>query len=316
MQAFVRSTNTSPLQWKVVSVQVVALPHRKPKHMKITGPSVYLFCYILSLLPLRFLYGLSDALFVLVYYVLGYRKKIVATNIQNAFPAKCMQERNDLEKAFYRHLCDLCIEQVKALSIKPCALNKRVTIDHTPLFEEFYKKNQSILLVAGHLGNWEWTAHVLALQTPYTVCAAYQPLHQHGMNQMALCLRTRFQRKAIPMHSIAQYLLRYKGPAQAVSFLIDQAPFNTHTCCWTTFLGQPTAVAVTAAKLAQKCNLPIFYMETHQIKRGHYRIRPILLTAAPHTLSVQEIACSYTQQLEADILRNPSIWLWSHRRWK
>lgn len=277
---------------------------------------VHRLCCLLSLLPLRLLYGCSHALFLVVYCVVGYRKKIVAGNLRKAFPDRCSHERRQMEKAFYRHLCDLSIEHIKALSLSPAALNQRMTLVLPPLLETLYRKNQSILLVAGHLGNWEWTAHAFALQTPYVLCAAYQPLRQSAIDQMVYRLRTRFRRKAIPIREMARYLLRYQGVPQAVAFLVDQAPWNDQKACWTTFLNQPTAVALTAAKLAQKCNLPIFYMETHPMQRGHYLVRPTLVTATPRAWSLQEIARAYTQRLEADILRNPAAWLWSHRRWK
>ena len=111
-------------------------------------------------------------------------------------------------------------------------------------------------------------------------------------------------------------MLTYKGPPQAVALLIDQAPLHKKGSYWTTFLNQPTAVVLTVAKLAQKVNYPIIYIRINQIHKGRYEVTPILLTESPTTLSVQDIAELYTRRLEEDILKNPALWLWSHRRWK
>ncbi|ROT47527.1 lysophospholipid acyltransferase family protein [Candidatus Cardinium hertigii] len=275
---------------------------------------ICIVAYLLSALPLRLLYLISDLLFIVIYYLVGYRKKIVAQNLQNAFATKTAQEHKQIAKAFYQYLCDLFVEHIKALTITPQELLQHVTVSNREILEN--KQGKSILLVSGHFGNWEWIAHALALQTFYTICAGYQPLHHKGIDQLVMRLRTRFQRKAIQNIALLKYMLTYQGPPQAIAWLIDQAPLRKEHGYWTTFLAQPTAVSLTIARLAQKCNLPIFYVQIHQMQRGQYQAKLILLTKDPASLSVEEIAELYTRRLEKDILENPALWLWSHRRWK
>lgn len=277
---------------------------------------IYVLCYLLSCLPLRLLYYISDLCYIVLYYLIGYRAKVVGQNLTHAFATKTAQQRKQIKKAFYQHLCDLLLEQIKALTITPQLLLQQVILNDIEAIERFYTQAQSIILVAGHFGNWEWIAHALALQTPYTICAGYQPLHHKGIDRMALHLRSRFQRKAIPIAALLRHMTTYKGPPEATTLLIDQSPLHKGNGYGTTFLTQPTTFALTAAKLAQKYNQPIFYMQIDRIKRGQYQVRPILLAETPAQLSVQEIAERYTRRLEADILQNPAFWLWSHRRWK
>lgn len=275
---------------------------------------IYVLCYLLSFLPLWLLYLISDLLYIVI--CLGYRKKIVVQNLAHAFANKTAQQRQSIQKAFYQHLCDLLLEHIKALTITPQLLLEQVTIKDIEAIERFYKQGKSIILVSGHFGNWEWIADALALQTSYTICAGYQPLHHKGIDRTVLDVRNRFQRKVIPMADLFRHMKTYKGPPQATTLLIDQAPFHRGNGYATTFLSQPTTVGLTAAKLAQKCNQPIFYIQIDRIKRGKYQARPILLAERPAQLPAQEIAEGYTRRLEADILQNPPFWLWSHRRWK
>lgn len=277
---------------------------------------IYVLCYLLSCLPLRLLYYISDLCYIVLYYLIGYREKVVGQNLIHAFANKTAQQRKQIKKAFYQHLCDLLFEQIKALTITPQLLLQQVILNDIEAIERFYKQSQSIILVAGHFGNWEWIAHALALQTSYTICAGYQPLHHKGIDRMALHVRSRFQRKAMPIAALLRHMATYKGPPQATTLLIDQSPLHKGNGYGTTFLTQPTTFALTAAKLAQKYNQPIFYMQIDRIKRGPYQVRPILLAETPAQLPVQEIAERYTSRLEADILHNPALWLWSHRRWK
>ncbi|WP_419241424.1 lysophospholipid acyltransferase family protein [Cardinium endosymbiont of Nabis limbatus] len=279
---------------------------------------VYGLSYLLSFLPLWLLYLISDLCYIIIYYLIGYRKKVVVQNLTHAFANKTAQQRKSIEKAFYQHLCDLLFEHIKALTITPKRLVQQVTINGNDIetLERFYQKGQSIILVAGHFGNWEWIAHALAYQTSYTICAGYQPLHHTNIDQTVRHIRSRFQRKAIPITALLRHIRSYTGAPQATTLLIDQAPLHKGSGHATTFLAQPTSVALTAAKLAQKCNQPIFYIQIERIKRGKYQAKPILLAERPDLLPTCEIAEQYTRKLEADILRNPPFWLWSHRRWK
>ncbi|AWN82164.1 lysophospholipid acyltransferase family protein [Candidatus Cardinium hertigii] len=275
---------------------------------------LYPICYLFSLLPLRLLYLFSDGLYLCIYYGIGYRKTVVEQNLARIFPTKTAAERKQMAKDFYKQLCDLLIEHIKALTLSPKELNRRVVINPLHPLASFYRKGQSIMFVAGHFGNWEWAANALALQTDYTLYAGYQPLHQKSVDTIALRLRNRFQRKALPIRALLRHCLTYTGPLQAITLLIDQVPLTQKDTI--AFLNQPTAIDPTAARLAKKCNYPLFYIQITKIKRGYYSVNPILLTKQPASLSVASIVHLYTKPLEQAIMQQPALWLWSHRRWQ
>ncbi len=79
---------------------------------------VFGFFYLLSLLPMRILYFISDGIYLIVYYVIGYRKKIVMNNLEIAFPEKSNAERVKIAKAFYHNLLDSFIETIKLVSAR------------------------------------------------------------------------------------------------------------------------------------------------------------------------------------------------------
>ena len=187
---------------------------------------LHLLSLLFSLLPLRLLYILSDLLLTLVYYLIGYRKKIVRQNLSNAFPYATLKERKQIEKKFYKHLCDLLIEHIKALTISKKKLLQQVKMNNLEILEAFYVQKKSILLIWGHCGNWEWTAHAIALQTDYTLCAGYQPLHAKPIDKIATYLRTRFKRKCMPYFALYRYIITHTTTPQAIALLIDQAPFH------------------------------------------------------------------------------------------
>ncbi len=71
---------------------------------------VYSLLYLLSLLPLRVLFIISDGIYFLLYYVFGYRRKVVKNNLLIAFPGKTDAERKKIEKQFYKNFVDNFIE--------------------------------------------------------------------------------------------------------------------------------------------------------------------------------------------------------------
>src|ERR1035437_35481 len=90
----------------------------------------YGFARLLSLLPLRMLYGFSDGMYVLVFHVVGYRKKVVYENLRNAFPEKTDKERDLIARKFYHHLCDIMVEIIKMLHISNEEIKRRMVFSN------------------------------------------------------------------------------------------------------------------------------------------------------------------------------------------
>ena len=92
----------------------------------ITKIFYYLLILPISLLPYPLLYLFSDFLFLIMYRLIGYRKKVVFTNLKNSFPNKSDQELKAIMADFYRHLCDIIMESMKGFTISEKQLRKRL----------------------------------------------------------------------------------------------------------------------------------------------------------------------------------------------
>ena len=77
----------------------------------------YPIIWLLSLLPMKILYLLSDFLYLIFFYIIGYRKKVVLGNLQLAFPKKELDELRTIQKKFFKHFTDIFIESIKAFTI-------------------------------------------------------------------------------------------------------------------------------------------------------------------------------------------------------
>jgi KDO2-lipid IV(A) lauroyltransferase len=276
------------------------------------------FIYLLSALPFRALYLLSDGFFLFLYYVIGYRKKVVFDNLRNSFPDKSETEIRSIQKAFYRYFCDLFLETFKTLTISRASMLKHCTMDPAAqaLFNSFAEENKSLIVVMGHQGNWEWAGNTFGLLCKHQLYVIYHPLANQYFNKLTVKMRTRFGNKLIAMRDTFRDMVQNRDHLTATAFIADQTP-QPDKAYWMNFLNQDTPVFLGTEKIAQKMNYPIVYVSVKKIKRGYYTLTADLLKVPPYT-SLQEgtITEAHTKRLEGDITTQPTTWLWTHRRWK
>ncbi len=276
----------------------------------------YLVLKPLSFLPLNVLYLFSDFLFVMIYHVTGYRKAVVNQNIRNSFPEKSPKEIEEIQKAFFRHLCDLITESIKLFSISLDELRARFIISNPEIFDKYYKQKQSIILVGGHYNNWEIAAVSLKLWAPHQTIGIYSPLSNKFFNKKMAQSRTRYGVQIITKAEVRNSFVENKDKLTMTVFGADQSPTYSKKVYWTNFLNQETAVHIGTELFALKYNYPVLFIKVNKVKRGYYQAEIEELTSAPKTCNTGEITALHTQCLEKMIIENPQYWLWSHKRWK
>ncbi len=271
----------------------------------------------LSLLPLPLLYRCSTILFYLVYYVIPYRKKVVLSNLKNSFPEKDQREIEVLVKLFYRHFCDLIIESIRLFSISEEEAISRCRVTNPEIFSQFVEKNQSLIIVAGHYGNWELAGVALNSQIPHQAIGFYTPMKNRFFDLQFRTSRSRFGLKVTPSKKVRHSFEKRMKQLTATVFIGDQSPSNVRKQLhWTTFLNQETGVMLGAEKMARHYNYPVLYGNCRKIKRGYYEVSFEIIEKNSRTSGLFEITEKHTRILEKEIFRVPQYWLWTHRRWK
>ncbi|MES2734293.1 MAG: lysophospholipid acyltransferase family protein [Bacteroidota bacterium] len=271
--------------------------------------------YFLSWLPFPVLYAVSDLMYVIVYRLIKYRKKVVIQNLERSFPEKSSEEIQTIAKAYYHYLCDLILETFKTLTITKEEAIRRCRFHDLTLFRKLYAENKNIILVMGHYGNWEWAGSTMSLETAYQLYVIYHPLSNKYFDQLIYDMRSRFGTKLIPMNNTFRDMVKNKSIVNATAFIADQTP-PAERAYWTTFLNQETPIFEGTAKIAKKLNYPIVFVNVKRTKRGYYEIFTEVLVEHPQLLSEEEISELHTRRLEQEIIKQPEIWLWSHKRWK
>ena len=270
----------------------------------------------LSLLPLHLLYVLANGAYILLYYVFGYRRKVVRENLINSFPEKPISEIKSIEKRYYKFLASLVFEIIKMRSISKTQLNKRVKFKNTDLVEVYLKNKESVLFCSSHYGNYEWVCMAIGLNFSGEHYPIYKPLSSETFDKWFLNMRSRFGNKMVAMRQTLRAIQTSKGTANMFTFGSDQAPSKEDSTYWTTFLNQEASIQLGIEKIAKKTNRPVFYLKINYLKRGYYEVDCVPICLHPAATAEFEITEIHTQFLQEMIKEEPSYWLWSHRRWK
>lgn len=274
------------------------------------------FLYIVSLLPFRALYLLSDFLFVIIYYIVGYRRKVVQENLRNSFPEKTDHERRVIERKFFLHLTDLIVESIKMLTVTQKQLLKRYTSPNSADAVKYLDQGRGVLIAIGHYGNWEMANLRTSFETDYPLYVVYKPLTNQVFDKFFFDMRSRFGAKLIAMRNVLRTMVKVKNTPVISVFVADQTPVRSESNYYTEFLNQQTAFFLGIEKMAKLTNSVVFFCDIHRQKRGYCRFDFIEVAEHPNETADYEITEKYVRLLENTIRRNPPYWLWSHRRWK
>lgn len=269
---------------------------------------------VVSRLPLWILYRVSDFFYLLLITIFPYRKKVIETNLQNSFPELSKSDVRLLRNKFYSHFADLVIEGIKNLTISKGELANRFVLKNPELITQFTNKNQSVMLISGHYGNWEWMITSLATWFDCKTVGIGMPLTNSFWDR---ALNERRSRYGLQVAHSGNYKVIINGnEANVILVLSDQSPSNSENAYWMKFLNQQTAVLFGAEFMANDQKFVPVFFKTTKVKRGIYEIELVPFQGELDKTKYGEITQWHTQLLEETIKQRPEFWLWSHKRWK
>lgn len=276
---------------------------------------VYGLLYLVSLLPWRVLYIFSDGSYAILYYFIRYRREVVAYNLAIAFPEKSVVERRRIEKDFYHGFVDNFIETIKLLSITEDEMRKRFT-GNFEVVNKLYKTGKKVQLHSGHFFNWEFANTGYSLNFIYPLLTVYMPISNKIFNRLFIDIRKRFGALLIPATDFRKGFFPYAKTQYCLALVGDQNPGGPDNAYWTKFFGKMTPIVKGPERMARANDTAVVMCNFLKIKRGYYQTELVLLTTEPRNLPSGEITRQMMNFIETSIRKQPSNYLWSHRRWK
>lgn len=282
---------------------------------------VYILAYpilwLISILPFRIFYWFSACVYFLVYYIIGYRKKVVRANLALALPHLSDTERKKVEKKFYQHMCDMFLETIKTMSISADEMEKRFNVTNLDLILDYAKKGKSVILVASHYASYEWLLTINP-KIGFQGVAVYKKLANPYFDKLVRKIRSKFHtelietKKAIPLMAQNQR----DGILSLYGLASDQSPKLDRIFHSSNFMGIEVPVHTGAEMLAKKYDLSVVFAKVKKVRRGYYEATFVSLADNPKDFEDFKITEKYLQEVEKQILEAPEYYLWTHKRWK
>jgi len=282
---------------------------------------VYLLTYplliLISLLPFRLLYVLSDFIFVLIYYVVGYRKKVVRANLLLAFPDYTDVRRKEIEVKFYRHMCDMFLEMMKTMSISQQEMEERFVFKNLDVYLDLEKKGKSIAMMMAHYASYEWVI-LMNTKIKFEAFAIYKRLSNPYFDNLIRKIRSNFRTRLIHTResvSVIEHNEVKKNKA-LYGFISDQSPRARGTRHIGQFMGVKVPAFTGAEMLAKRFDMNVIYLRVTKIKRGFYQAEIEILSEDVKNVPDYQITDLFLKKVESQIIEAPEYYLWTHKRWK
>ena len=278
---------------------------------------IYPFLWIISKFPFRLFYLLSDFVYAIVYYIIGYRKKTVASNLKLVFPNKSEKEILSITKKFYKHMCDMFLEMIKSITISEAQLNKRFIIKNPEELKRLESLNKSILAMYGHYASYEWSV-VVGNNISYQGYGIYKRISSKYFDKLVRRIRSKYNTTLIHSKEAVSRIVKSEaeGIKSITAFLSDQSPKPNKKAYWTEFMNIKVPCFTGAEQLAKKLDLSVTYLKINKVKRGYYEAELITLADDANLFDDFQITDKFTKELEKQIHKAPEYYLWTHKRWK
>jgi Kdo2-lipid IVA lauroyltransferase/acyltransferase len=261
---------------------------------------------------------IGEKLGELGYWPFGIRKRVVERQIAAAFPDLSRRKVVELAKESYRHLGRSSIETALLGTIGKDGFETLVeTVEGWDLLESALARGKGLILVTGHMGNWELGgAYIATRGVPLDAIGRgmANPLFDEWIN------RTREEMGIRIVHDqeAVRRTPRSLRAGRAVGFVADQGVLGLAST-FVPFFGRPAKTPRGAAVFALRFEVPVLFVVALRKPNGRYRLvlEPVeIVETGDKDRDVDAIVARYTQILEKWVRAAPAQYFWHHRRWK
>lgn len=276
---------------------------------------IYGLLFLLSLLPLRILYLLSDLISFLLFRVFGYRRKVIEGNLAIAFPEKSIAERKRIAWKFHRNFTDSFMETIKCLSVSRSFYDRHCKTDFS-IFDELAMQDKSCQMHACHQFNWEWINLHWSIHMKQPLAVVYMPISSRPLDRLFYKLRTKYGSVLLSATDIKRAFIAWARKTHCLALVADQKPASPGSSYWLNFFGKPTAFVTGPEKNAILKKCPVVFGRAFKTGRGKYDTSLTLVCKDASVLKPGELTLMYRDYIEDAIRKQPEMYLWSHKRFK
>lgn len=279
---------------------------------------ISLFVRTLGLLPRKAGIRLGILVGNLLFLVDKRHRKVAVQNLANAYQnEKSLAQIEILVKKIFKDMGKLLFEVCWSWSLNKTKLFRHFRIEGFANMDNAYKKGKGVILLTGHVGNWELMS-VIGAKIYYPINVIYRPLDFKPLDEFLKKIRSRFGAKLIGRRKAIRKILKSLNNGEVVSILLDQN-VDWYEGVFVDFFGQRACTNTAMARLALKTEAPVVPVFLIRDKNGFTAkfFPEIPLAKTGDKIKDIEINTEkYNKALERIIRQHPEQWFWVHRRWK
>lgn len=272
-----------------------------------------IFLYISAWLPLRLQRWIA-AFIAGVVHLAGWRKlEIVRGNLARAYPEYPKGRIRRLGRNNAREMVRTLLECGPAwFRSKAWVQRHIVEVRGRRHLEEPLQAGRGVLILGGHLGNWEVSILYGSLSLP--IAYLYKPPRSAEVDRLLTECRTRFDGEMIATGGAAmRRAVRRLRQGQAVGMLFDQLPRGGESV-QAPFFGQSVATMMLPHRLVQATGCAVVMGHALRV-HGGWKIRFDPVPDADHP-DRHVAAAAMNRALENVVRAAPEQYLWQYRRFE
>jgi KDO2-lipid IV(A) lauroyltransferase len=273
---------------------------------------------ILGLVPRKWALILGDCMGQIIFLADKKHREIALNNLAHAFGHKKKpHEIRLLAKQVFKNLVQVLFEIGWSLRLKREDFSKHFHIEGLSRLRTAYEKGKGVLLLTGHMGNWELLS-IIGAMSGYPNSIVVRPLDFGPLEEFFRKFRTRFGTKLIATKHSMRTVLRSLEERHMVGLLMDQN-VDWYEGVFVDFFGRLACTNKGLAILALKTGAPVvpLFLVRDQIGfKAEFGPELPLIQTGDKIKDVEANTEQYNQVIESFIRRYPDQWFWLHQRWK
>lgn len=234
------------------------------------------------------------------------------------FPEKDGKWYKEIAKNSYKNVCLVLFEVLYIPKITPNKLKEMIEGDYSD-FIEAYNKNKGVVLVSGHISNWELSASSGNVNNGIKIFCIARPQTNELVNKKINLYREKFGNEVIETGANLRLIHEKINEKGVVAFIIDQSAPPEYSY-FTEFFGVKVASYSGAGKIALKYDTEVVFGVI--VRKADFNYSPVFINIRTDDLTgtfeekAKVLTARMNKTLENIIRQYPEQWLWFHRRFK
>ena len=241
-------------------------------------------------------------------------KDLINSNIRKAYPNIDKKDLKKMTASMWNNYGRVFAEYMFIKDFRFGKLNSNISIEGEKILEDIKNKNNQVVFISGHFGNFELMAMYLE-KKGIKLSAIYRPLNNIFLNQIMERIRKKYICEQQVKKGIGgiKKLIGLKKNNYSTALMIDQ---RVSEGILSNFFNEKALTTTIPAQLVKKFNIKIVPVYIERVKDINFKIKISEPLSFSKETSIENITNELNKVIERMIINKPEQWIWSHNRWK